>query len=150
MPPTWADTEDRSINYKETLTAIEGLERTADRCEPGTLIRLAIDNSTAVSVLTRKSIGWDAALDERLERITKRLSGMECAFVAIYTPGHMQPADEPSRLRPVDESKVTAALKWLRDRDDGWWDKQAASGSDAIRVNTKRDREPEPGILYSR
>lgn len=146
--PRALNTEERSINYKETYAAIEGLERTAKNIAKQTWIKLAVDNTTAVSVLNRQSVVWDKELDQRLQKVVQTLEEKECHFSAIYTPGGIQPADEPSRLRPVNPTKVRIARDWLDKHVDNWWEEMALrQGGKHL---PKRQRSPASDELRER
>ena len=107
------DDDLRSINWKETKTAIEAVKRICDREQSmdGVEIRIAEDNTTAVTAINAFFYHRDAAMCAELLDLLGRMKGGR--IVMSYYNTKLQPADEPSRGQPVDLEKCRKCLAFL-------------------------------------
>lgn len=118
-----SSTGDLSINWKETFTAIRALEIAAADLPPFTHIRIGVDNTAAVSVLTRRSVLWCERLDKRLHRLINYYSDRRLSFSVHYLPGSMQAADERSRGRASNTTKCRDCLVYLQNIKVSLWER---------------------------
>ena len=89
------------ITRKESLMAIRAFfDALADQIPPGTLIVVLVDNITAASVINKRTCAFDADIDSQVQDLWEAALARKVSLLAIYIPGPLQPADEPSRGNP--------------------------------------------------
>lgn len=115
--------DDLSINWKETFTAIRALEIASEGLKPFTHIRIGVDNTSAVSVLTRRSVLWCEQLDKRIHRLVEQFTAQRLSFSVHYLPGSIQAADERSRGRTSNVTKCQECLTYLRNIKIPLWER---------------------------
>ncbi len=106
-----------SIFIKELTAAVISIE---DVCSTfrRTRLRLLCDNTAAVAVM-KKLCSSTKAGNELALRIVKALADSECTLDVIHITTLFNPADEPSRGRPIIRSKMLFAENLISANDDG-------------------------------
>lgn len=108
------------INWKETLWALRALEAEIGKCRDSTLVKIGVDNMTAVCALQHRVVGFDRRLDTMMQAVLESFKAKGCLWVAHHIAGDMQPADEPSRHQKLDEGKIRSAKLFLEGKADEW------------------------------
>lgn len=109
------------INWKETLWAIRALEAAVKTCQENTLVKIGVDNTTAVCALQHRVVGFNAELDTRMQSVLESYRNKKCLWVVHHIAGDLQPADEPSRNQGLDQKKVEDARSFLAGKADEWF-----------------------------
>lgn len=133
--------QEKHITWKETYWAIKALETAIQSCPQHSLVKLALDNTTAVSSLEKGLVGFDESLDSSLIEVKRKFNAKGCAWRAYYIPGELQPADEPSRMvDTIVTEKVNKTIEFLEKTTLKWfqWTGQGE------RTVGKRVREEAP------
>ena len=114
---TWALNPELHINIKETQTALEALEWVLPSLKPGSLVRLGVDNSTALTALKHRIFIASWEVQKWVDDLHKRYRDRNCDWIGIYVPGVDHAADSPSRGGPVLQSYVTKTFSWLKEAE---------------------------------
>lgn len=109
------------INWKETFTAIEALKEAVECSESRTEITIALDNTTAVSVINAGRVPWCTQLDKELHALIQKADRTGCSIRAIFIAGISQPADEPSRGCEVNQEKTNLCADHIEQSERPWW-----------------------------
>lgn len=127
------------ITRKESWAAIWLLEHMLERCDPGTLCVVGLDNVAAVSVLNKRHCSFDEPIDTRIKSLQEQFNKKKCSWKAIYIPGEQEPADEPTRNLPLKLEKCKEARAYLEKAATTWYETVEANR----RKERKRQREEE-------
>lgn len=111
----------RHINWKETWWALRALEVTLEHCSERSLIKIGVDNMTAVCALKQRVVGFDSQLDSAMQKLVERYKLKQCKWVVHHIAGDAQPADEPSRGLELNDEKVEQARAYLAHKPDVWF-----------------------------
>jgi hypothetical protein len=98
-----------SIFLKELLAATLAIERAASDF-PGHRIVLAIDNTAALHVCRRRASSTVAGM-HLARRIDNVLTATGCQLSAVYITSGQNPADPPSRARPICSTRIAEMWK---------------------------------------
>lgn len=112
----------KHINWKETKTALMTIRNAAKIAAPKTKFLIAVDNTTARTVLNTGCAPWDKDLDLEIRSLRNKLLRRGSDFESVYVPGIHQPADEPSRLKRADKEKIAICRKMLEETSAPWWE----------------------------
>lgn len=83
-----------------------------------TRINLLCDNTAAVAVM-RKLCSATTVGNELARRIVKALEDSDCTLEVTHITSKHNPADEPSRSKPLVLEKIALAEKLLQQHDEG-------------------------------
>eukprot|EP00744_Colponema_vietnamica_P014948 GILI01020938.1.p1 GENE.GILI01020938.1~~GILI01020938.1.p1 ORF type:complete len:395 (+),score=16.87 GILI01020938.1:79-1185(+) len=103
----------RHISWKETSAAMTALHAALGEAQKGTLIVIAVDNSSAAASLRKGCVAFDKELDDGLNILAKKYKEKGVQWQVFHIPGPQQPADEPSRGSPPVTDKVLSAKSFL-------------------------------------
>ena len=96
------------IFVKELTAAVMTIERITSQyshCH----IKLLVDNTAAAAVLRKLASSTDIG-NELASRVDKALTSSHCSLEVIHICSQQNPADDPSRNRPLDVGRV--AMMW--------------------------------------
>jgi hypothetical protein len=102
------------INILETEAAVQMIEQILNSEMVCDRIIVGIDNTTAVKAV---GVGFYPEVDllsQRLWNCHQRAAEKGIGILAVYLPGELQPANEPSRGAPICVAKVRTAWHLLR------------------------------------
>ena len=104
----WAN---KHITRKESIIAILGVEHIIKvTTRSDFTIIILVDNIAAASVINKGTCAFDAAIDEAICNLLEEAQRRRILVRAIYIPGDMQPADEPSRSLAIEGHKCDLAV----------------------------------------
>lgn len=105
--------EQLNINYKETDIARLAVLFAARR-QPGSEIRIAVDNSTAFVALKRRVFVADEEEQRLLDEMTASLRQHDCYLIPVQVPGIHQAADDRSRGEHYSvPERIRACVEYL-------------------------------------
>ena len=114
---TWALNPELHINIKETQTALEALEWILPSLKPGSLVRLGVDNSTALTALKHRIFIASWEVQKWVDDVHKRYRDRDCDWFGVYVPGVDHAADSPSRGGPILQTHVSKTFSWLKEAE---------------------------------
>ena len=109
------------ITRKETAAALWTLQRIIKKWN-GYRVRviIALDNTVAVAALNKRIVMFEKVVDDLMKETEALYRERESEWVAIYVPGEIQPADEPSRGLQINLEKCEQTKQRLLDRKRVW------------------------------
>ena len=131
--------EQTDINRIEALVAIDSIEWAARQPETpdGALIIAVVDNTSAVAWLNGRGAP-DRVVHDAKVRMAETLAKRSQAFVVRWVDTKSQPADEPSRNRPVCPEKARNCLREAR----AWYHDTFAANAPIQQAQSHRTRRP--------
>ena len=106
---------DTHINCVETVAAIRTVLYEFRRTQAtNTLFAIAVDNTTAVAWFNGRT-ALHPLVQRELEAMDALLATRDCRAWAWWEPTATQPADEPSKNKPLDQKKVSSCRARLEE-----------------------------------